>query len=77
MASDTRYWRKDRRDDEEKDENSYWITLKETEDTGIWKRKHWIALCGELVLKDQEENASSYWMTLKEIQDTEIWKRKH
>jgi hypothetical protein len=70
LASDTCYGRKDRRDDEEKDANTYWITLKEREDTG--KRKDWIALCGELVLKGLEKDLSSYWMTLKERQNTEI-----
>jgi len=76
LASDKFCWRKDRRDDEEKEANSYWVTVNEREDTEIWKRKHWIALWGELFLKDEEKDVSSYWMILKE-RLTEIWKRKH
>ena len=37
---------------EEKDVSSYWITLRKRENTVNWKRKHYIALCGELVLEE-------------------------
>jgi hypothetical protein len=37
------------REDEE-DVSSYWIILRKRDDTGIEKRKHSIALCGELAL---------------------------
>jgi len=31
---------------------SYWMTLRKGEDTLIWRRKLWIALCGELALQE-------------------------
>lgn len=30
---------------------SYWMILSKTEDTKTWKRKHYIALCGELAFR--------------------------
>jgi len=36
----------------EEDVGSYWMTLRKAEDTLIWKRKLWIALCGELALEE-------------------------
>jgi hypothetical protein len=41
-------WQKDK----EEDVGSYWITLRKGEDTLIWRRKLWIALCGELALEE-------------------------
>ena len=38
--------------DEEEDVRSYWITLRAGEDTLIWKRRLWIALCGGIVLEE-------------------------
>jgi len=38
-------------EDEEEDVRSYWINLRKREDIGHWKRRHWIALCGELALE--------------------------
>jgi hypothetical protein len=35
-------------EDQEEDVSTYWMTLRETEDTGIRKRKHEIALRGQL-----------------------------
>jgi hypothetical protein len=35
-----------------KDVSSYWIILRKREDIGNIKRKHYIALCGELALGD-------------------------
>ena len=37
---------------EEEDVGSYWMTLTKGEDTLIWKRKLWIALCGEHALEE-------------------------
>jgi hypothetical protein len=34
------------------DVGSYWMTLGKGEDTVIWRRKLWIALCGELALEE-------------------------
>jgi hypothetical protein len=34
---------------------SYWMTLRKGEDNLIWKRKLWIALCGELTLEEALE----------------------
>jgi hypothetical protein len=31
---------------------SYWMILRKREDTLIWRRKLWIALCGELTLEE-------------------------
>ena len=31
---------------------SNWITIRKIKDTGNWKRKHWIALCGVLTLEE-------------------------
>jgi hypothetical protein len=39
-------------DDEEEDVSSNLMTLMKRENIGIWKRKHYIALCGELVLEE-------------------------
>jgi hypothetical protein len=36
----------------EEDVESYWMTLRKGEDTLIWKRKLWIALCGEFALEE-------------------------
>jgi hypothetical protein len=38
-------------EDEEEDVSSYWIILRKREDVGYWKRKHKIALCGEIALE--------------------------
>jgi len=37
---------------EEEGVSSYWMTLRKKKDTGNWKRKHYIALCGELALEE-------------------------
>jgi len=37
---------------EEEDVNSYWVTFTKRKDTGNWKRKHYIALSGELTLEE-------------------------
>jgi hypothetical protein len=34
-------------EDEEEDVSSYWVTLREREDTGNWKRKPYIAVYGD------------------------------
>ena len=39
-------------EDEEEDVRSYWMTLRAGEDTLIWKRRLWIAICGGIVLKE-------------------------
>ena len=39
-------------EDEEEDVGSYWMTLRKGEDTLIWRRKLYIALCEELVLEE-------------------------
>jgi hypothetical protein len=39
------------RKDEEEDVSSYWMTLRKRKDTLHCKRKHQIALCGELALE--------------------------
>ena len=39
-------------EDEEEDVGSYWMSLRKGEDTLIWRRKLWIALCGELALEE-------------------------
>jgi hypothetical protein len=39
-------------EDKEEDVGSYWMTLRKGEDTLIWKRKLWIALCGEVALEE-------------------------
>jgi hypothetical protein len=41
-----------RQEDKEEDVESHWMTLGKGEDILIWKRKLWIALCGELALED-------------------------
>ena len=51
----TRHWSKDRRkgiwrEDEDEDIRSYWMNVRKWEDTGYWKRKHWLAPCGEFGL---------------------------
>jgi len=38
-------------EDDDEDVESYWTTLRKGEDTLIWRRKLWIALCGELALE--------------------------
>ena len=49
------FWRKEGRykwrEDEEEDVSIDWMTLRKREDTRNWKRKHQIALCGELDLE--------------------------
>jgi hypothetical protein len=47
-----------RQADEEEDVSSYWAILREREDTGNWKRKHYVALCGELVLEEAMDLSS-------------------
>ena len=37
--------------DKEEDVRSYWMTLRTEEDTLIWRRKLWIAICGGIVLE--------------------------
>jgi len=37
---------------EEEDVSSYWINACKREDTGNWKRKHWIPFSGELALEE-------------------------
>ena len=39
-------------EDEEEDVRSYRMTLRTGEDTLIWKRRLWIALCGGIVLEE-------------------------
>ena len=39
-------------EDGEEDVRSYWMTLRTGEDTLIWKRRLWIALCGGVVLEE-------------------------
>jgi hypothetical protein len=39
-------------EDEEEDVGSYWIALRKGEDIPISRRKLWIALYGELALKE-------------------------
>jgi len=39
-------------EDKEEDVGSYWMTLRKGEDTLIWKRKLWIALCAELAFEE-------------------------
>ena len=38
--------------DKEEDVRSYWMTLRTEEDTLIWRRKLWIAICGGIVLEE-------------------------
>jgi hypothetical protein len=38
-------------EDKKEDLSSYWMTLRKREDSRILKRKHYIALCGELALE--------------------------
>ena len=40
------------KEDEEEDVRKYWMTLRTGEDTLIWKRRLWIALCGGIVLEE-------------------------
>ena len=40
------------REDEEEDVSNYWMTLRKREDNGNSKRKHQIALSGELALEE-------------------------
>jgi hypothetical protein len=40
------------REDDEKEVSSYWMNLRKKENTGNWKKKHQIALCGELALEE-------------------------
>jgi hypothetical protein len=44
-----------RLEDEEEDVSNYWMTSRKREDTGNRKRKHSIALCGELSSEDSME----------------------
>jgi hypothetical protein len=39
------------REDKEDDVNSYWV-LRKREDSAVLKGKHYVALCGELVLEE-------------------------
>ena len=39
-------------EDGEEDVRSYWMTLRTGEDTLIWKRRLWIALCGGILLEE-------------------------
>jgi hypothetical protein len=39
-------------EDKKEDLSSYWMTFRKTEDIGTLKRKHYIALCGELALEE-------------------------
>ena len=39
-------------EDEEEDVRSCWMTLRTGEDTLIWRRRLWIALCGGIVLEE-------------------------
>ena len=39
-------------EDEDEDVRSDWMTLRTGEDTLIWKRRLWIALCGGIVLEE-------------------------
>ena len=45
-------------EDEEEDVRSYWMTLRTVEDTLIWKRRLWIALCGGIVLEEALDPSS-------------------
>jgi hypothetical protein len=40
------------KEDEEEEVSSYRVTLRKSEDTGIWKRKHYKAISVELPLED-------------------------
>jgi hypothetical protein len=40
------------KEDEEEDIGGYWMILRKVEDTLIWRKKLWIALCGELALEE-------------------------
>jgi len=44
-------------EDEEEDVGSYWMTLRKEEDNLIWRRKLWIALCGELALEEASDQS--------------------
>jgi hypothetical protein len=39
-------------ENEEEGVSSYWVNACKREDTGNWKRKHWIWFCGELALEE-------------------------
>jgi hypothetical protein len=39
-------------ENDEEDVSSNWVTLIRREDTGYWKRKHYIALCGKFALDE-------------------------
>ena len=45
--------------------------LKEKEDTGIWKKNHWIALCGELAMEVMmglwQESIRNEWTEVTKI----------
>ena len=64
------------REEVEEDVSSYLIALRKREDTGIWKRKHYIPFNGELGL---EENANLsqdivQWLGLEEWA---VWNVEH
>ena len=46
-------------EDEEEDVRSYWMTLRTGEDTLIWKRRLWIALCGGIILEEALDLSSN------------------
>ena len=57
----------------EEDVSSYWITLRKLEDIVNWKRKHYIALPGELALEeavDLSQDKTTEWMTNGRRQQT-------
>ena len=43
----------------EEDVRSYWINLRTGEDTLIWRRRLWIALCGGIVLEETLDLSSN------------------
>jgi hypothetical protein len=46
----------------EEEVSSYWVTLRKREGIGNQKKKHQIALCGELYLEEATDLSSDYKM---------------
>jgi len=61
------------------------MTFRKRENTGNWKRKHYITLSEELFTggktgdqtRDEEEDVRIYRKTLRKMENTGNWKRKH
>ena len=60
-------------EDEEEDVRTYWMTLRTGEDTLIWKRRLWIALCGGIILEEALDLSSDRLLNNKIISNVYVW----